>query len=252
MTEQAKRVPPKGGRKGGTLFPKIDLKKAIEYNKKIVSKTHTSPQPESIILPGVFNNNGPDGKIRASALRQFGLLNDDNVKMEATPLGKEIASSPVDEIIPHLQSACLKPKLFKQLYETFKGDTVNFPKLKQQAAKLKVHPDSADECVQIFTSSLKYSGLAELDGDAFKFVSQPTSKNASDAKPQDNKNDDVEDTNSGDVDGDDDNENNTPPPQLPIRQHAPSSVQVNISLDPSMDPEKLEKLLKLLKAYGAI
>lgn len=31
-----------------------------------------------------------------------------------------------------------------------------------------------------------------------------------------------------------------------------SNINVNIDVDPSMDPEKLEKLLKLLKNYGAI
>jgi len=39
------QVMPKGGRKGGTQFPRLDLKQAIEFNKKLVSKTHTAPQP---------------------------------------------------------------------------------------------------------------------------------------------------------------------------------------------------------------
>ncbi len=36
-----KPKPPKGGRKGGTLFPKLNLKQALEYAEKLVSKTHT-------------------------------------------------------------------------------------------------------------------------------------------------------------------------------------------------------------------
>jgi hypothetical protein len=247
MTEQIKRTPPKGGRKGGTLFPKIDLKKAVEYSKKIVSKTHTSPLPASVILPGVFNNSGPDGKVRASALRQFGLLNEDNAKMGATDLGKEIASSPETEIIPHLQAACLTPKLFKQLFETFKGDSVNTPKLKQQAIKLKVHPDSADECIQIFASSLQYSSLAQLEGDTLTLVNSPTSEDLANLQSTEETGREEETDEYDDTDKDD-----TPPSIQSRRRQAPSSVQVNISLDPSMDPEKLEKLLKLLKNYGAI
>jgi hypothetical protein len=194
MTENAKRkAPTGGGRKGGTYFPKIDLKKAVEYNKKLVSKTHTAPQPASIILPGVFNNNGPDGTVRASALRQFGLLNEDKLKMGALELGKNIASSPAEELQPLLQKACLSPKLFKQLYETFKGDTVNTAKLKQQAIKLKVHPDSAESCIQIFVSSLQYSGLAQAQGDNFILSNDIV------AKPQtdDVENADIDDSDIG-------------------------------------------------------
>jgi hypothetical protein len=44
----------KGGRKGGTIYPKVTLDKAVQYSKKLVSKTHTGPQPKKIILPGVF------------------------------------------------------------------------------------------------------------------------------------------------------------------------------------------------------
>jgi hypothetical protein len=50
MTEEKKRQMPKGGRKGGRQFPQISLKDAFEYAKRLVSKTHTAPQPEAIIL----------------------------------------------------------------------------------------------------------------------------------------------------------------------------------------------------------
>lgn len=74
MAENKKHAPPKGGRKGGTRFPQLGLVKALEYCGKLVSKTHTGPQPESIILPGVFNTSGTVGQVRASALKQYGLL----------------------------------------------------------------------------------------------------------------------------------------------------------------------------------
>ena len=55
----------KGGRKGGTIFPRINLEQALQYADKLVSKTHTGPLPEATILAGVFNNAGPGGKVRA-------------------------------------------------------------------------------------------------------------------------------------------------------------------------------------------
>ena len=63
-TESKKRAIPKGGRKGGTTFPHLELKQAIKFNKKLVSKTHTTSQPAKIILKGVFNNSGPVGGVR--------------------------------------------------------------------------------------------------------------------------------------------------------------------------------------------
>jgi len=65
---------PKGGRKGGTAYPRLPLSAALEYSDKLVSKTHTGPQPASTILAGVFNNAGPIGFVRAASLRKYGLL----------------------------------------------------------------------------------------------------------------------------------------------------------------------------------
>lgn len=254
MAEKEKQKPPKGGRKGGSLFPKLDLKKAVEYNKKLVSKTHTSPQAEAVILPGVFNSNGPDGKVRASALRQFGLLNEDKAKMEALELGKNIASSPTEELQPILQEACLKPKIFKQLFETFKGDSVSSAKLKQQAVKLNVHPDSADDCVTIFLNSLQYCGLAQVDGDNFLLSNSPNVKPKADEEV-------IQDTSSADEERNDEqgpefeeegaNSNNNGGKVKTIKKGS-SPIQVHLNLDSTMDSDKLEKFLKLLKNYGAI
>jgi|SRR5271157_1385490 len=81
-----KSTPSKGGRKGGTLFPKIGLKQALEYAMKLVAKTHTGPQPEKTVLPGVFGSSSNPGKVRASALKQFGLLEGGREAYQATPL----------------------------------------------------------------------------------------------------------------------------------------------------------------------
>ncbi len=252
MAEKEKHKPPKGGRKGGTYYPKIDLKKAVEYNKKLVSKTHTSAQPASVIHPGVFNNNGPDGIVRASALRQYGLLNDDKAKMEALELGKNIASSPHDELMPLLQEACLKPKVFKQLFETFKGDTITTAKLKQQAIKLKVHPDSADDCVTIFISSLLYCGLAQGDGDNYQLSSSTDlTPKIDDELDLDTPEEEIDEQGT-DTEEEEEGEESKTGKKKVIRKNSSSPVQVTLNLDSTMDSDKLEKFLKLLKTYGAI
>src|SRR5260370_24144240 len=133
----------KGGRKGGTLFPKIKLKKALDYGKKLVAKTHTGPQPEKTILPGVFGNAGPGGKVRASALKQFGLLEGTADAYQATQLAKDIDAAPPEDRPPLLQRAFRSSKLFNQIFETFHGDTVSKAKIEQRARGLQVHPDSS-------------------------------------------------------------------------------------------------------------
>src|ERR1051326_2738011 len=135
MTEASKPIKkmPKGGRKGGTLFPRINLKSALEYSKKLVAKTHTGAQPDTIILPGVFGSAAAPGKVRASALKQFGLLTGEADAYQATQLAKDIDSTPVPDRIPLMQRAFKSSKLFNQIFETFHGDTVTKAKIEQRA-----------------------------------------------------------------------------------------------------------------------
>jgi hypothetical protein len=72
-----KRAMPKGGRKGGAVFPRVALKDAVVYAKKLVSKTHVSLQPIDIIHSGVVGAKGGRGAARMSALKQYGFLKGD-------------------------------------------------------------------------------------------------------------------------------------------------------------------------------
>jgi hypothetical protein len=243
MTDVKQRKPPKGGRKGGTVFPRINLKQAHEYANKLVAKTHTGAQPEKIILPGVFNSSGPEGRVRASALKQYSLLEGEPTAYQASELAKDLQAAPPEELYPLLQRACLAPARFKALFDTFHNDTVNAAKIRQQAIKLKVHPESADECVRIFVDSLVYAKLAEVAQDDIVIGQAPTTavEPTEGEKPVF-----IEDTPPADEEHKTDTE-------LPAMLRKPTpAAQVNISVDSSMDPEKLERLLKLLKQYGAI
>jgi hypothetical protein len=123
-----------GGSKGGLRFPQISLKDAHGYAKKLVSKTHTGSQPASIILTGVFGSGTNPGKIRASAMKQFGLMDGLAEAYSASSLAKKLVAAPLDEQPTVLRTAVLKPEVFKSLYETFKGDRVSVAKIRQQAS----------------------------------------------------------------------------------------------------------------------
>ena len=257
MAETAKpatKKPPRGGRKGGTLFPKENLQQALDYAKKLVAKTHTGPQAEETILPGVFGSAGPAGKVRASALKQFGLLEGGADAYQATQLAKDIDAAPPEDRPPLLQRAFRSSKLFNQLYETFHGDSVSKAKVEQRARGLEVHPDSADECAQLFIDSAITAGLGTMSGDSLVLVSAvpvaapaPGPGESGDAEEQERteaeaaaaaqaaaaaKND------AGDRGG-------------PAHVNKPG-LNVSLNVDSSSDPDKLEKQLKLLREYGVI
>lgn len=131
MSEEKKRQMPKGGRKGGRQFPQISLKDAAEYAKKLVSKTHTGAQAEAIVLKGVFDSSGPAGKVRASAMKQFGLMDGNADAYKASELAKRLVSAPPEDQPQLLRQALVKPAVFNTLYETFKGDRVSSAKIRQ-------------------------------------------------------------------------------------------------------------------------
>ncbi len=186
-----KKKMPKGGAKGGTRFPQIDLQKALEYGKKLVSKTHNGPQPEQTIWVGVFNTKTSRAGTRASALKQYGLMEGDASEgYVASQLARDIEGAVPEERRNLVQRAFLTPKLFKQIYDTLQPDTVSRARVRQVVITAKVHPDSADKCVACFIDGAIYAGLAD--------------------------------------------------------------VLVNLAVDSSSDPDKLEKQLKLLKQYGLL
>jgi hypothetical protein len=262
MTESAKkRVMPDGKRKGGARYPRITLLEAVGYGAKLVSKTHISPQPEGIIFPGVFGTKpgGTTGQIRASALKQFGLMEGLSSAYTATKLARDLAAAPQEEREALLRTACLMPPIFRTLFETYHGDEVTLAKVRQQASSSNVHPDEVDNCVAIFVDSATEARLAVRDGDLVRFVAAAdaplaTNKNVGaddfgEAEANDTSKDRVEGSAPTDAErplGQRDEQ--TPPPAVQGR----AIIHVNFTLDSSFDTDKLARQLELLRKFGAI
>ena len=255
----AKSKMPKGGRKGGTTFPRLNLKQALDYAHKLVGKTHTGPQPAKTILPGVFGNAGPEGGVRASALKQYGLLQGPKSAYQATKLAKDIDASPSEDRGPLLQLAFHNSKVFKQIFDTFHGDTVPKTKIKQRAQGLDVHPDSADECAELFIDSAVAAGLGTLSGDSITLVKAgavapatgDTAEGEGTAPPAEPEAAEVGDAGAAGASAGLQNgaEHRTEKPALRGNR---AGVTVNLNVDSSSDPDKLEKQLKLLRQFGVI
>lgn len=263
---------PKGGRKGGSVFPRVSLADAISYAHKLVSKTHTAPQPQDVILSGVVGSKSGIGAVRMSALKQYGFLKGDvKTNFSADTLAKKICAAPPDELIALYREAVLKPTIFKKLFDTFHGDTVSKAKLKQRAADLKVHPDETVSCVDLYVGGMSTAGLVTVDGDQVKHLASSDvtaqsviadadedSVESSDSDPQ------SEELNEP-ANGTDANEG-TPPNDTSDGARAikpktakedlekgPRAVfNVSVTLDSSLDIDKLQKQLELLKRFGAI
>lgn len=267
--EKKVRQMPKGGRKGGSVFPRVALNDAIGYARKLVSKTHTAPQPQDVILSGVVGAKGGTGNVRMSALKQYGFLKGDGkAGFSADELAKKIAAAPSEELAPLYRQAVLKPTVFKKLFDTYHGDTVSKAKLKQRAADLKVHPDETATCVDLYVSSMMTAGLVTVEGDQVKHLASSDIAAAASAELAVVADTEltveelggeelagaVEDDLGMAENGVNDDEKAAGAHALGgVNQTGPRAVfNVNVTLDSSLDIEKLQKQLELLKRFGAI
>lgn len=264
------RQMPKGGRKGGAVFPRIALKDAVGYARKLVSKTHTAPQPRDVICSGVVGAKAGTGNVRISALKQYGFLKGDNKSnYSADSLAKQISAAPEEELTQLYRLAALKPVVFKKLFDTFHGDPVTKAKLKQRSADLHVHPDETENCVDIYIANMVTAGIITVDGDQFRHL--PSSEifdnlNKSESNRASASGDGsvIDGASESDTDDSTDerlprvssefvSERETSMSSIDIVKPAPRAVfNVNITLDSSMDTEKLQKQLEVLRRYGAL
>jgi len=270
--EKKVRQMPKGGRKGGSVFPRVALSDAIGYARKLVSKTHTAPQPQDVILSGVVGSKGGTGRVRMSALKQYGFLKGDaKTNFSADALAKKISAAPPEELLALYREAVLRPTIFKKLFDTFHGDTVSKAKLKQRAADLKVHPDETAACVDLYLSGMVTAELVSMDGDqvihlaSSDVAAQPPVVHAEDAE-SDLADDSSELEDLSEMRNGSDNKDGAPPKDNPdvvgaikspgLKEEValgPRAVfNVNVTLDSSLDIDKLQKQLELLQRFGAI
>lgn len=122
----------------------------------------------------------------------------------------------------------------------------------------KVHIDSAEECVKLFTESLVFAGLGKLEGDQLKLAFKTANGDMS-AESHAKETNLASDTqgSEGDSRAEETQKPGAEPTAAPLGESGVPTIrsksipiQVTLSIDPTMDPEKLEKHLRLLRAYG--
>jgi hypothetical protein len=259
----AKQPIMKGGSKGGTRFPRLKLGEALGYSKKLVSKTFNGPQPEVTVLVGVFNNKGPMGEVRASALKQYGLMEGDKEGYLASALAKKIEAVVPEERIHPIRTAFLMPRSFKLMYDTLQPDNVTRAKVRQAAATAKVHPESLDECVDNFINGAAYSGFGTKTDEGIDLSQSTLAPLPPPDEVEPEPDDEVNGENGSAVE-------KIPPPSGTAAEagstngktpnyekagrvlQAKPAITLSLTVDPTSDPEKLEKQLRLLRQFGVI
>jgi hypothetical protein len=258
MAEQTKvagKKPFKGGSKGGTRFPRLNIAEALAYSKKLVSKTHNGPQPEQTILVGVFNNKGPEGEVRASAIKQYGLMEGDANGYSASTLARNIEAAIPEQRPALIQSAFLTPKVFRQIYETLQSETASRARVRQAVVNRDVHPDNSDACVECFIAGAVHAGLGTMSGDSVildntRAVPPVLDTDQDDSTAEFDAPSD-EPTNPANANAATTNESDARK-QNQLLSANKGAVTVNLAVDSSSDPDKLEKQLRLLKQYGLL
>lgn len=259
-TEEIERKPPKGGRVGGTIFPRLSLEDALGFAQTLARKTMSGPQPAETVLIGVFKNKGAVGGVKASALKQFGLL-DGMAKTggyEATSLARGIDAATPEERPALWRRAFLSSKIFAQIYETLQGDTVTKARIRQVAMTNGVHGSNADLCVDRFVAGAIKAGLAaNAPDDKIALLARGVEPIVVDPAGEEEEHEPP---------GEESKEIPTLPATSPKSPAAPAArppanpdgpgthtgAQLQLHVDSSSDPDKLRKQLELLREFGMI
>lgn len=241
------RKPPKGG----TRFPQDSLANIVRYIKGLCSKTHIKPIDINQLNSGVFGlgASSATGKVKSSSMKQYGLLDGGYKGFSASKLAKEINMASPEEKIKYYKKAFMNVSIFKKTFETFQNSTVDKSKISKYAVNpMKVHPDKAKLFSQIFIDSAKIAGLCSVKGDEVSFEMAPYVE-----KEVQNENEllnELENENTQPENENQDFHEEKSNSKNPLVESKNPNLEIKI--DPSLDPEKLEKQLQVLKKFGLI
>lgn len=271
MTKPIQRKQPQGsGRKGGTRFPNYSLKLLLPHLKELTSKTHSKPINIEQLNAGVFKirPKSPEGGVRYSSLKQFGLADGEYSAIKSKELASKIELATGEEKITFIRDAFFNVPSFKNTFETYQNSTISKSKIKGYCVStLKVHPDLSDKYLKSLLESAELAQLCSIANDDVTFINgkeiatrELISKViSSDRLSEDNSDDEFED-NDAKIDADNiENEVNeveeanekTNDANRKARKVA-NAATIGLQIDSSLDPDKLAKHLKLLRQYGLI
>ena len=146
-------------------YPMIDLKEAIEKIKVLWDKDKTNSIPRDVAAKhlGYGSAEGYPGRVIA-ALKHFDLISmregDIILNEKAVDL---VLHSPSDKIyVDIVREIALKPTLYEELFNEYKGSLPSEATLKAKLIKdYKFNAEKVDRFINNFRSSLDFAGLLE-------------------------------------------------------------------------------------------
>jgi hypothetical protein len=228
------------GPKGGTRYPRYSLTELEPQLKLIASKTTTAALDYESFCMGVFGVGYKDVcQVKMSSLKQFGLVQYEKNQISATNLCRKIALRDDNEREVLFRKAFYNVNPFLRVLQTFSGRKSSASEIGTFAVEtVKVHIDNKDDFVEKFIDSAKKAGLCADDQGMYRLqlieMTEDTTDLQTNIEPETM---DEQDTENGF-------------PSTIKSKHG--NVKIEVKVDPTLDPEKLEKQLEKLRKYGLI
>lgn len=208
----------------GASYPSIALNEAIAKLRIAYEKVGKGPSSKEEYVVGLGYSGLSGTSSRAfAALIHYGLLTKSGAKYEFTDLAMSILF-PKDSAEPAAQDlakAALRPKLFMQLFQRYKGQPIPTMLPNTLVIDYQIHDKSAQEAASNFRQSLDYANL--LKGGVV-------------SEAEDDLNDDHEEEHE---------ENNVFAPNMPVPAHTIRYEESgNGAMPQSEDLNKIEIVLR--------
>lgn len=194
MDEQAEREKRKIHR--SPSYPVFALEDAIAKAKQVYDSEKRSSTTAEVIAShlGYSQATGPGGRA-VSALRQFGLLEENAGKYRISDLGFTLIHFDTDsaEWRKAINDASRRPTLFRELMEEYPDGLPSDATLKNELLRRGFNPSAISDAVSIFreTMALVGSDVNVYDGDVTSITERPQS-DLSGASEQGNRSTGVE------------------------------------------------------------
>lgn len=157
-------------------YPYLDVQDAIERLRNIYEKDKRASTTASAILEHMgYKTSGAEGKSGSggraiSALRQYGLLDENNGNYNVSELGFRILHLPDDssEKQDLIKQSAVTPIIFKKMLEKYSFDVPSDTTLRSHLILNEgFNPDTVKHFIRVFRHTIEFANLTSADYNSF-------------------------------------------------------------------------------------
>jgi hypothetical protein len=160
-------LPSKATRHRSPSYPTVGLQEALERTKKFygIDGKAGAPTETAVKHIGFASAHGQALSV-LSALKKFGLLEDKGGRVVPTQRAVELVNLPEQDPrrLEALRQAALAPAIYRQLIQEYRetGLPSNETLKAELVAYKNFNPNSVDDFIKFFKSTLEFAGLSDL------------------------------------------------------------------------------------------